>query len=183
MKSTINVSNRRRARIGLVSFLVALPIMALQFLPGPAMTNPPIVPERTIEANLHVPARVSGMLRAACANCHSNETKWPWYARVAPLSWAIANDVNSARSVLNLSEWSSGPVVEPGMSVPWLTMACADVQVDRMPLPRYRLLHPEARLSEQEKAMFCAWTRLEIARLRSQERHAAERFERASSSR
>jgi hypothetical protein len=162
--------NRRRRKtwVGALSLLAALSIITLQFLPAPPRTNPPVVPGRTIEANLPVPASVSSLLHRVCANCHSNETKWPWYARIAPLSWAIAIDVNSARGVMNLSEWSSGPGANRSAAISWLTMACADVEADRMPLGRYRLLHPEARLSAQEKAMLCEWTRATIASLASQ---------------
>jgi hypothetical protein len=142
--------------------------MSLQFLPAPPRTNPPVVAERTVEANLPVPASVASLLRRGCADCHSNETKWPWYARIAPLSWAIANDVNSARRVMNLSEWPSGPGVNRSKAISWLAMACGEVEADRMPLGRYRLLHPEARLSAPEKAMLCEWTRAAVAAVVSQ---------------
>ncbi len=164
---------RRSARMRVLALLAALCVVTLQFLPGPPKTNPPVVPERTIEANLPVPAPVSSLLHRVCANCHSNETRWPWYARIAPVSWAIANDVNSARRVMNLSEWSSGPGANRTTAISWLTMACADVEADLMPLPRYRLLHPEARLSDQEKEMLCDWTRTATARLVDQGRGGA----------
>jgi hypothetical protein len=146
-----------------LSLLAALSIMTLQLLPAPPRTNPHVVPGRTIEAKLPVPAAVSSLLHRVCANCHSNETNWPWYARIAPFSWAIANDVNSARRVMNLSEWPSGSGVNRNKAISWLAMACSDVEADRMPLWRYRLLHPEARMSAQEKAMLCEWTRASIA--------------------
>ena len=152
---------------------------ALQVVPGPAKTNPPVMPDHTIQASLRMTSEVSGLLQRACADCHSHQTRWPWYSRVAPLSWQIAQDVTSARQAMNFSEWSTGAGRSPGSAVGTLAAACANVKSGRMPLPRYLLLHPEARLSPQEQAMFCEWTGLEIARLLSEKRQA-ERLELAS---
>jgi len=152
---------------------------ALQIVPGPAKTNPPVLPGHTIEDNLRLTSAVSGLLQRACADCHSHQTRWPWYSRIAPLSWNIAQDVNSARRAMNFSEWSTGAGRLPGSAVGTLAAACANVKSGRMPLARYLLLHPEARLSAQDQAMFCEWTGLEIARLLSEKR-LAERLETAS---
>jgi len=79
----------------------------------------------------------------ACFNCHSNETKWPWYADVAPMSWVVQRDVESAREILNLSEWNRtyDLASESGPSV---------IRRD-MPPYKYRMAHPEADLSDDEK--------------------------------
>ncbi len=149
---------------------------ALQVVPGPAKTNPPVMPGHTIQASLRMPSEVSALLQRACADCHSHQTRWPWYSRVAPLSWQVTQDVNSARHAMNFSEWSTGAGRSPGSAVGTLAAACANVKSGRMPLARYLLLHPKARLSPQDQAMFCEWTGLEIARLLSQKRQA-ERLE------
>jgi hypothetical protein len=149
------------------SFLVGLPIAALQFVQGPPATNPPVVPERTIEASLRLTPAVAGLLKRACADCHSNQTEWPMYSKIAPFSWPIAADVHKARSAMNLSEWSTGIGRRPALAMSALAAACADVDAGNMPLPRYLLLHPGARLSAGDKRMFCDWTHAEITRLRA----------------
>jgi hypothetical protein len=144
--------------------LFAITFPLLQLIPPGLPKNPPLSEERTIEAKLRVPSHVSAIFNRACKNCHSNETAWPWYSRVAPASWAMAHDVGSARKAMNLSEWTSNASAAIGT----LTAACADVQSGRMPKQPYRLLHPESRLSRGDVKVFCDWTRVEVARLRQE---------------
>src|ERR1039458_1177211 len=76
----------------------------LQFT-NPTRTNPPVAPGHDLMATNAPPPQIAALLHAACYDCHSNETKWPWYSRVAPLSWLVAHDVNEGRQHLNFSEW------------------------------------------------------------------------------
>src|SRR5580658_849252 len=76
----------------------------LQFV-QPAHTNPPV--KTDFVATLNPPAKIADMFHAACYDCHSNQTRWPWYSHVAPMSWQIVQDVNDGRHNLNLSEWPS----------------------------------------------------------------------------
>jgi hypothetical protein len=133
--------------------------LALQLVPAPPRTNPPVAREKTIHSRLQLPPKVSGILQRACVNCHSNETAWPWYSKVAPSSWLLATHVNGARRAMNLSEWPA----EPAETIAALTAACADVEGGLMPPVSYRWIHPEARLSPAETKAFCAWTRTEVS--------------------
>jgi Haem-binding domain len=144
--------------------LVAVAGGSLQLAPGPARTNPPVIASHTLQGATHVPAHVDALLRRACMDCHSNETRWPWYSRVAPLSWDVAADVARARKAMNLSEWAVRTQQRPAAAIGTLTAMCAGVQQDRMPLSKYRLLHPEARLTKGEKDDLCAWTTAEVAK-------------------
>ncbi len=148
----------------------------LQLLPNPPRSNPAVVPSQTIEANLRVPKHVSNMIGRACANCHSNQTQWPWYSRVAPLSWMIHKDVIQARQVLNFSEFRSAGDEWPGSAMGMLAAACAALDSGTMPPASYVLMHPEARLSRSDKQMFCEWTRTQMSTLamRSGERKGDE---------
>jgi hypothetical protein len=137
---------------------VAVPFGVLQLLSSPPRTNPPIIPAHTIGANLSVPAPVSHIIHQVCANCHSNETRWPWYSHVAPFSWMLTNDVNNARAAMNFSEWSTQLDGIGGAGVAKLAVACAVLTADIMPPQRYQLMHPEARLSAAQKQAFCNWT-------------------------
>jgi Haem-binding domain len=169
MKSNAENSGRKQGtRGGLLMtscLLLIVPIATLQFMPSPPKVNPLVTPEHTIEANLHVTPEVSRLLRRACADCHSNETRWPWYSRVAPMSWTVADDVNRARRAMNFSEWSTGTGRNPDLAIGTLAAACLDVQNGDMPLKKYLLLHREARVSAAEATMLCAWTTAETARL------------------
>ena len=116
---------------GLVVFL------AIQLVPyGWHKPNPPVVAEPTWPS-----ARAEELARAACYDCHSNETDWPAYSYVAPMSWLVRRDVESGRDELNFSEWDGD------------ADDAAEAIVDgSMPPAQYTLLHPSARLSEEEQA-------------------------------
>jgi hypothetical protein len=86
---------------------------------------------------------------AACYDCHSNETEWPWYANVAPMSWLVQRDVRRGRDELNFSEWPpSGDREADDLA--------DSVEDGEMPPRQYLLNHPEARLSDTEKTTLIA---------------------------
>lgn len=99
---------------------------------------------------------VKWVLRRACYDCHSLETRWPIWGYVAPLSWQVVRDVERARAALNFSEWASYPrdlrVVKRAAVAP-LTAT------HRMPLWYYVTLHPDAKLSAQDQALLTEWSR------------------------
>jgi len=80
------------------------------------------------------------------------------------MSWALAGDVHRARKALNLSEWGERVGQRPATAIAFLTAMCADVSQDRMPLPKYLMLHPKSRLTRADKESLCSWTSFEIAR-------------------
>lgn len=117
--------------VGLVGLFVAI-----QFVPyGWQHSNPPV----TADAPWPSPATAK-LAREACYDCHSNETKWPIYSRVAPVSWWVRNHVDEGRASLNFSEWH-------GRS----RDAAETIQEGSMPPSYYTLLHPSARLNAAEK--------------------------------
>ena len=121
-------------------------------------------PEWSLWNNADVPAPVFGILKKACLDCHSNQTRWPWYSRIAPLSWAIHHDVKNARKAFNVDEWAVQAGRKPGIAAGTLIAICGDLKSRRMPLKQYTLLHPEARLSAAEIQTVCTWTAEESAR-------------------
>src|SRR5262252_9178445 len=86
--------------------LVLLLGFAAAQLIRPSTTNPPVDPSRSIWNDHRLDPRVAGILRRACADCHSHETTWPWYSKVSPFSWFVAHHVTKGREKLNFSEWS-----------------------------------------------------------------------------
>jgi hypothetical protein len=140
----------------------------LQFLPVKGLSTPAVIPSHTIEANLDVPAPVEAILNKACKDCHSHETRLPWYGKVAPVSWFIAHDIGRARGAMNLSEWSVQSGAKPAVAMGTLIAACAGVEAQIMPPAAYRRMHPAARLSSEEVQTLCGWTTAEARTLRKQ---------------
>jgi hypothetical protein len=103
-------------------------------------------------------------IERSCQNCHSEKTEWPWYSYVAPMSWMIENDVQRGRSHMNLSRWN-GYNSEEQQEI--LSRMSVLVRSRAMPLPRYLLLHPEAKLSDADVAYLYQWARNERKRLKA----------------
>ena len=141
--------------------ILLLAFAVLQFT-GPARTNPIVEERLRLEANAPVPDAVQQVLRRACYDCHSDETRWPWYARVAPASWLVIGDVNEARAELNFSRWGEYHRFD---RADLLDKACELARSGEMPLRVYVRLHPDAKLTTGELDAFCAWTASEAARL------------------
>ena len=127
--------------------------------------NPAIDRARTIEATHRLPESVSKMLKRACSNCHSNDTNWPWYARLPVASGLIRQDIGAARGTMNFSEWADRVARHPQLEVTLLQAACSDLKQERMPMKRYLMLHPDARVTPAEKNAFCAWVDDETRRV------------------
>lgn len=140
----------RRARWALVTFLVG--VIGLQFV-RPDRTNPALQAGASLTAG--TPSRITAILDRSCRDCHSSETRWPWYTNVSPVSWLIANHVHHGRDHFNYSEWATYP---PDDQDKFLGGMCDLVKRERMPLPSYLWLHRDARLSAADVAALCAWS-------------------------
>ena len=114
-----------------------------------------------------VPAPVLATLRRACADCHSDATRWPWYAALPIVSHLVTRDVTQGRGQLNLSRWTE---YNPFDRADLLDKMCQLPSSGKMPPWQYRLIHPDARLSATDVAALCAWTRAEAAQLVEGER-------------
>ena len=137
----------RRWGIRIVAVLAAIFVM-LQFF-GPARTNPPVV------SDLQAPEDVKSILRRACYDCHSNETHWPWYSRVAPARWFVVDHVDHGRGDLNFSDWPNFDF--EAQDIEFLDIA-EQVANGEMPLASYLILHPGARLSDADRRRLLEWT-------------------------
>jgi len=126
---------------------VGILLVALQGVPV-ERSNPPV--EKEIDA----PADVRAILRRACYDCHSHETVWPWYSRVAPMSLLVAHDVEEGREELNFSRWDFS---DPANEARARRRLWHEVEEGEMPLWFYTPLHPEARLSATDKETLKTW--------------------------
>lgn len=131
-----------------IGIFIVLFIIAIQFWPV-ERTNPPVL------SDIQAPPAVKEVLRTGCYDCHSNETHWPWYGYVAPVSWLVANDIQEARDKMNFSEWESIPAGDRPATVKRIWK---EVEDGEMPLLMYRLIHPEARLAEDQKKLLQDWS-------------------------
>lgn len=135
--------------------LLAVILIGMQFV-QPERTNPSSDPNASFEALAKPSPEVTAGLNRACGDCHSHQTVWPWYSRIAPVSWMIAQDVREGRAHLNFSNWNQ-PSAEAEGERPGLQEICEEVQAGKMPPCSYRLLHPQARLTPAEVGAICAW--------------------------
>ena len=104
--------------------------------------------------NNHMPDSVSHVLKSACYDCHSNETKYPWYAYVAPVSWLVGRDTRVGRENLNFSDWESLSKVDKAKLLDDIT---EEIEDGNMPMPIYVLMHPEAKLAMSDRDMIMNW--------------------------
>jgi hypothetical protein len=148
-------------RLTRITVGAAVVFAGMQFY-RPARVNPPVNPSRTIQATAGVPPAVDAILKRSCYDCHSSETRWPWYSGVAPVSWGVADDVSEGRSHMNLSEWGAYPKVK---RIAILEKMCDEVREGGMPLRQYLWVHRDARLSEADWKSVCGWSMDEAGRL------------------
>jgi hypothetical protein len=111
-------------------------------------TNPPVT------ADLYAKPEVKSVLRRACYDCHSNETAWPWYSAVAPVSWLLHYDVTAGRDALNFSDWGT---LAPEEQRKKMRETSESVAEGEMPPWYFLPMHHEARLSDVDKGIIEAW--------------------------
>ena len=133
-------------------------LLAAQLVPyGRDHSNPPV----TAEPQWNAPGTRALAVRA-CFDCHSNQTRWPWYSNVAPVSWLVQADVNEGRRELNFSEWTRR--YEEAQE------SAETVRNREMPPRSYLLLHPEAKLSAAERQQLASGLDATLGPVRSTER-------------
>ena len=133
--------------------VIVIALFAAAQLVRPSRANPPIDPNRTIQA--HASQDLGSVLHRSCGDCHSNATVWPRYAQVAPASWLMSYAVTKGRTTLNFSEWAAYP---PDVRRGLLAASCQDAAAGKMP-GLYTLVRPETRLSKQDVDTICAAAR------------------------
>jgi len=115
-------------------------LVLIQFIPyGRDHTNPKVLAEPKWDS-----PKTRELFMRACGDCHSNETKWPWYSKIAPISWVVYNHVMEGREHFNVSMWGHQKKNEADEAV-------EEILEGEMPPKSYLLAHPEARLSDAEK--------------------------------
>ncbi|MEJ2202270.1 MAG: heme-binding domain-containing protein [Desulfuromonadaceae bacterium] len=135
--------NLKKTLLVLIALAVAIQLVPIR------RSNPPVT------AEISGPPELLSVLRRVCYDCHSNETVWPWYSRVAPASWLVTRDVNEGRGHLNFSHWGDYPA---GKQHKLRQEIWEEVEEDAMPPLQYRPFHPEASLDERDKNLIRNWS-------------------------
>lgn len=131
----------------LILVVTAMVIIAIQFIPVDRTGRPPASP-------LQAPADVAAVLQRSCYDCHSAQTIWPWYSRIAPVSWYIAHHVEEARGHLDFSSWG---LLSPAEVARAQAEIIEEIEVGEMPLSIYLIMHDEARIEAADVVVLRRW--------------------------
>ena len=147
----------KKILIGLLLVLVAI-----QFI-RPAKNQSAELSANDISRAYPVPADMQDLLKTSCADCHSNNTVYPWYCNVQPVAWWMANHVNDGKKELNLSEFAA---YSPKKQAHKLKEVIEQVKEEEMPLNSYTWVHKNAKLTNEQRLALSSWAdalRKEIA--------------------
>ena len=143
--------------LGLLALLIILQFFSID------KTNPPSAPEADFLTVAEAPDDMAGLIKRTCYDCHSNHTRYPWYANVAPVSYWIKGHIDHARSHLNFSTWTS---YDSNKAQHKLEECYEEVLEGHMPLPSYTWMHSEARLADAERRSLANWFRGEMSKIK-----------------
>jgi cytochrome c551/c552 len=140
-----------------ILMVVLVLFLVLQMVPV-NKTNPDEPAPMSIED-----MEVRVILDQSCMNCHSNNTTWPWYSSIAPISWKVAEHVKEGREELNFSEWGTYSAKKAKHK---LEEVIEEIREGHMPEESYTLMHPEAKISDKELAILENWVIIEMNKLK-----------------
>lgn len=143
---------KRILRIILIS-LLALGAL-LQFIPNKLPENIAIN-EQDLFAVEQVPIDIRQSLKRACYDCHSNQTIYPWYSYIAPISWLVAKDTRVGREKLNFSNWGD---LKKRTRIKSLSKIADEIESESMPFPAYLIIHKDAKLDKNNRDKLIEWT-------------------------
>lgn len=133
--------------IGWLSVIVVAVVLAIQFIP--VERNVSTVPAgQSFEKTEKVPANVAAILKVSCYDCHSNNTRYPWYSELQPGVWFMARHIKKGKEELNFDEFNNYSKRRKKAKIKSII---SQIEKDEMPLKSYRMMHGNARLSADEK--------------------------------
>ncbi|MCK5105637.1 MAG: heme-binding domain-containing protein [Cyclobacteriaceae bacterium] len=136
-----------------VGFLLVL--ILIQFIPVDLPENNSDHSKDMVRTE-NAPDEVKFILSKACYDCHSNQTVYPWYSKVAPVSWLVAKDTREGRDELNFSEWAE---LSKRKKIKILNELAEEVEDKKMPLKIYTVVHRDAILTDEEISTLMSWTK------------------------
>jgi hypothetical protein len=136
-----------------ILFILLGLVLAIQLV-RPDTSTPAVDPSQDFMQVLQPPTEVATILKTACYDCHSYETRYPWYNQIVPVSWWLANHVREGREHLNFNTFAA---ISTGDQAEVLEEAVEEIQKGKMPLDSYTWTHADARLSAEQKNVLVAW--------------------------
>lgn len=152
-----------RIGIGLLVLFVVIQLFR------PDYSVQPVDPSSDFLALEQPPKAIGQLIQAACYDCHSNQTVWPWYSQVAPISWWVADHVEHASGHLNFSEFGS---YEPDRAAHKMEECFEELEEEEMPLPSYTWVHNEAVLTAEQRTQLIAYFKAKYAEMEGEEEHS-----------
>lgn len=136
-----------------IGITVLIVLTGIQFIQPARNKNGQALPT-DISKTFSIPGNVQSLLQAACYDCHSNHTNYPWYTRIQPMGWLLANHIKNGKAELNFNEFGS---YSERRQQSKLKSIASQVKDDEMPLASYSMLHKKARLTKEQKALIIDW--------------------------
>lgn len=149
----------------IILFVIAAALIIIQFI-RPAK-NTSDVKTYDVSTKYTIPSEVASILEVACNDCHTNKTRYPWYAEVQPIGWFLNNHVKEGKGHLNFSEFTNRPIAYQNHK---FEETIEMVKEKEMPLPSYTWLglHAEARLTDQQRETLVNWAGAQMDLLKAQ---------------
>ncbi len=141
----------KRAKQILFVFLIVF--IVIQFL-QPARNQSGQVSQTEFSNTYSIPNNVHTLFKNACFDCHSNNSSYPWYFNIQPVGWILARDIKNGKAKLNFSEIGS---LSSRRQISKLQEVENRIKDGTMPLPAYQVMHPSARLTEEERRLLVDW--------------------------
>jgi hypothetical protein len=126
----------------------------IQFI-RPAKNQSTVLSSTDITTKFPVPDSVQQILKVACNDCHTNNTRYPWYAEVQPVAWWLNNHIQDGKRALNFSEFTSYRIRKQFHRLDDID---EQIKKNEMPLPSYTWIHKDAILTERQKLTLANWT-------------------------
>ena len=136
-----------------IIFFLLIAFVGIQFIPTTRNQNTKIL-ETDFTKTFEVPNNFQLLLEKSCYDCHSNNTNYPWYNKIQPVSWMLQNHVNNGKKELNFSEFGAYSKRKQKSK---LKSIISQIKDDKMPIFSYTLIHGDAKLSESDKKLITSW--------------------------
>ena len=133
--------------IGWLAVLVVAIVLVIQVIPVERNVST-VPPGKSFEKTEKVPANVAAILKVSCYDCHSNNSRYPWYSELQPGAWFMAQHIKKGRDELNFDEFNNYSKRRKKAKIKSII---SQIEKDEMPLKSYRMMHGNARLSADEK--------------------------------
>jgi hypothetical protein len=146
----------------LILYILVGSFVFIQFFRVKMNTTEEISANDFLLVHSDIPTELHDVFKTSCYDCHSNNTNYPWYGYVAPFSWVLDQHIRNGKHELNFSEYDT---LSSRKKIAILDEICEVVSDSSMPPSNYLMLHSDAILSEEDKAMLCDWAEKEALAL------------------